>query len=113
MELPPIESIRTQPSAAYRKECRAREVQVREEASRRGRTPTLLVKHRLEPQERFLVQEFPDAVEERVAHRVVAAADLRMDFGAGDQQTTRDAVGRGNVVAFDANVGPDIRLGVG
>ena len=34
----------------------------------------------------LLVEELPDAVEERVAHGAVAAADAGVDLGAGEQQ---------------------------
>src|SRR5262249_2746242 len=41
-----------------------------------GRLPGWL----LEEEHDFLVQEFPDAVEQRIAHLVVAAADLGVDL---------------------------------
>src|SRR5205823_681366 len=60
----------------------------------------------------LLVQELPDAVEQRVAHRVVAAADARVDLGAGDEQLGRQAVALGDVGAVHADPGHHHRLGL-
>src|SRR5262245_37056252 len=59
---------------------------------------------RLQPLERFFVQELPDAVKERVAHRVLAAADFAADTHAGEVQVQRDLILRVDVVAADADV---------
>src|SRR4051812_5951155 len=104
MKFPPIESVSTQP-AVRRTPARYREVRVE---LAKGQAPRAC----LEPQELFLVQEFPDTVKERVAHRVVAAAHLGMHLGVGDEQLPRYPIRFRDVLAVDADKGADVRLRV-
>src|SRR5262249_27846283 len=66
----------------------------------------------------LFVDKFPDAVEQRVAHAVVAAADLGVNLGAAHQQTGlqlrlfRQTVVVGNVVTGQADVSEDNRFGL-
>src|SRR5258708_27863071 len=65
----------------------------------------------LKEEDHFLVQEFPDAVEERVAQAVIPTAHLGMDVGSGNEQFARHAFVWRNVVALDADGGEHDRLG--
>src|ERR1043166_2675900 len=63
-------------------------------------------------EDHLLVREFVDAIEERVAHGAVAAADAGVHFAAAQQETRRDALIGWDVVAVDASPGKHHRLGL-
>src|SRR2546427_13289007 len=67
----------------------------------------------LEEEDDFFVDEFPDAVEERITHRMVAAANLGDHLGSGDQKNLflSEGLGRVDSLTINAHVSQDDRLG--
>ena len=80
-------------------ELRGRELRVRAAGWFQGRETASVGLSRAVREHDFLVKEFPDAVEERVAQRTIAATNARMHFAAAQQQLGRDLLVQRDIVA--------------
>src|SRR5262249_31101540 len=84
-------------------------------AKRKPAKPAVKTVELSEEEHDLFVEEFPDPVEEGVAHAVVAATDLGVNLGAADQESGglfRQAGLFGDVVPLEADVSEDDRFGL-